>query len=138
MEFIDRALTCINCGGEFVFSAGEQLFYQTKEFSYVPKRCAPCRAKRHRGFRRAHLDVRTTCAIRCVFSLEPTMAAIFLRLRSAVIQIQMGAFPMTQKRVQDGAPSEEETAVIQRGGSARRGRIFAKRKFPQEIVRQES
>ena len=62
MEFKDRALTCIECGAEFVFSSGEQIFYQVKQFSHDPKRCAPCRAKLHRSARRTRLDTRATCA----------------------------------------------------------------------------
>lgn len=61
MEYIDRALTCVDCGGEFVFSAGEQLFFQVKEFKHTPKRCAPCRAKHYQTTRKAHSETRTTC-----------------------------------------------------------------------------
>ncbi len=28
MDFVDKQLTCVDCGAEFVFSAGEQLFFQ--------------------------------------------------------------------------------------------------------------
>jgi CxxC-x17-CxxC domain-containing protein len=46
MEFVDRLLTCVDCGGEFVFTAGEQLFFQDKQFKNDPKRCKPCKSKR--------------------------------------------------------------------------------------------
>lgn len=46
MEYQDRVLKCVECGGEFVFTAGEQLFYATKGFKNEPKRCKPCKAKR--------------------------------------------------------------------------------------------
>ena len=46
MEFVDRLLTCIDCGGEFIFTAGEQLFFFDKQFKNDPKRCKPCKAKR--------------------------------------------------------------------------------------------
>ena len=46
MEFVDRLLTCIDCGGEFVFTAGEQLFFMDKEFKNDPKRCKPCKSRR--------------------------------------------------------------------------------------------
>jgi CxxC-x17-CxxC domain-containing protein len=46
MEFLDRLLTCSDCGGEFVFTAGEQLFFFDKQFKNDPKRCKPCKAKR--------------------------------------------------------------------------------------------
>ena len=32
MEFQDKVLTCIDCGADFVFTAGEQLFFHDKQF----------------------------------------------------------------------------------------------------------
>ena len=49
MEFTDRILTCVDCGGEFVFTAGEQLFFQDKQFKNDPKRCKPCKSRRSHG-----------------------------------------------------------------------------------------
>src|SRR5271156_1540061 len=46
MEFVDRLLTCAECGGEFIFTAGEQLFFQDKQFKNDPKRCKPCKSRR--------------------------------------------------------------------------------------------
>ncbi|MEO8736702.1 MAG: zinc-ribbon domain containing protein [Edaphobacter sp.] len=46
MEFMDRLLTCVDCGGEFIFTAGEQLFFFDKQFKNDPKRCKPCKFKR--------------------------------------------------------------------------------------------
>lgn len=46
MEFIDRLLTCNDCGGEFIFTAGEQLFFFDKLFKNDPKRCKPCKSRR--------------------------------------------------------------------------------------------
>ena len=46
MEYQDRVLKCIDCGAEFVFTAGEQLFYADKGFRNEPKRCKPCKSKR--------------------------------------------------------------------------------------------
>ncbi len=46
MEFVDKLLTCIDCGGEFIFTAGEQLFFFDKQFKNDPKRCKPCKSKR--------------------------------------------------------------------------------------------
>jgi CxxC-x17-CxxC domain-containing protein len=48
-EFQDRVLQCIDCGTDFVFSAGEQRFYQEKEFRNEPRRCRGCKAKRQNG-----------------------------------------------------------------------------------------
>ena len=46
MEFVDRFLKCTDCGNEFVFTAGEQLFFFDKQFKNDPKRCKLCKAKR--------------------------------------------------------------------------------------------
>lgn len=42
----DKTLTCVECGGEFVFSASEQAFYAEKGFTNEPKRCPKCRSAR--------------------------------------------------------------------------------------------
>jgi CxxC-x17-CxxC domain-containing protein len=49
MEFVDRLLTCVDCGGEFIFTAGEQLFFLDKNFKNDPKRCKPCKSRRAAG-----------------------------------------------------------------------------------------
>ncbi len=46
MDFVDRLLTCIDCGGEFIFTAGEQLFFMDKQFKNDPKRCKQCKSRR--------------------------------------------------------------------------------------------
>jgi CxxC-x17-CxxC domain-containing protein len=46
MEFGDRILKCVECGSEFVFTSGEQLFYSEKGFRNEPKRCKRCKASR--------------------------------------------------------------------------------------------
>jgi CxxC-x17-CxxC domain-containing protein len=46
MEFQDKNLKCIDCGNDFVFTAGEQLFFHDKQFKNEPKRCKQCKAKR--------------------------------------------------------------------------------------------
>src|SRR6202022_2227188 len=46
MEFQDKILNCVDCGAEFVWTAGEQLFFADKNFKNEPKRCKACKAKR--------------------------------------------------------------------------------------------
>ena len=46
MEFQDKNLNCVDCGAEFVWTAGEQLFFADKNFKNEPKRCKACKAKR--------------------------------------------------------------------------------------------
>jgi CxxC-x17-CxxC domain-containing protein len=62
MEFIDRVLKCHDCGAEFVFTAGEQLFFYDKNFTNDPKHCKQCKAKRVRGSQRVRSETRTTCS----------------------------------------------------------------------------
>jgi CxxC-x17-CxxC domain-containing protein len=46
MEFQDKTLRCIDCGTDFVFTAGEQLFFHDKNFKNEPRRCRNCKDKR--------------------------------------------------------------------------------------------
>jgi|SRR5215469_1265489 len=46
MEFQDKVLKCVDCGADFIFTAGEQLFFHDKQFKNEPKRCKICKAKR--------------------------------------------------------------------------------------------
>ena len=46
VEFVDRLLLCADCGGQFIFTAGEQLFFFDKQFKNDPKRCKPCKGRR--------------------------------------------------------------------------------------------
>ena len=64
MEYRDRVLKCADCGAEFVFTAGEQLFFADKGFKNEPKRCKPCKVKRSQamsgqGYHR--VETTTTC-----------------------------------------------------------------------------
>jgi CxxC-x17-CxxC domain-containing protein len=65
MEYRDRVLKCIDCGSEFVFTAGEQLFFADKGFKNEPKRCKPCKAKRGQmlsGQGRQRVETTTVCS----------------------------------------------------------------------------
>ena len=46
MDFQDRPLQCMDCKNDFIFTAGEQEFYDRKGFREIPKRCKPCREAR--------------------------------------------------------------------------------------------
>jgi CxxC-x17-CxxC domain-containing protein len=70
MEFQDKMLKCIDCGADFVFTAGEQLFFHDKQFKNEPKRCKTCKTKRvsvlgaapPAGQGPAKVETRTTCS----------------------------------------------------------------------------
>jgi CxxC-x17-CxxC domain-containing protein len=46
MTYVDRTITCADCGVEFIHSAADQEFYAEKGFTSDPKRCTSCRAYR--------------------------------------------------------------------------------------------
>lgn len=46
MDFVDRLLTCADCRQDFIFTAGEQLFFFDKQFKNDPKRCKGCKSRR--------------------------------------------------------------------------------------------
>jgi len=62
MEFVDKVLKCVDCGNDFVFTAGEQLFFFDKQFKNDPKRCKQCKAKRASGSGAARPETRTVCS----------------------------------------------------------------------------
>ena len=46
MDFQDKSLQCSECGATFIFSAGEQEFFESKGYTNEPKRCPECRQAR--------------------------------------------------------------------------------------------
>jgi len=65
MEYQDRIRKCIDCGADFVFTAGEQLFYADKGFKNEPKRCKTCKGKRNQslgGHGAQRMETTTVCS----------------------------------------------------------------------------
>lgn len=63
MEFVDKILKCVDCGNDFVFTAGEQIFFHDKQFKNDPKRCKQCKAKRATGSSGAvRSETKTVCS----------------------------------------------------------------------------
>jgi CxxC-x17-CxxC domain-containing protein len=72
MEYHDKVLKCVDCGAEFVFTAGEQMFFADKGFKNEPKRCKNCKSRRGQGGERAggggggggysRSETKTTCS----------------------------------------------------------------------------
>ena len=46
MSFQDKTLVCADCNTEFVFTAEDQEFFQSKGYTNEPKRCPDCRRTR--------------------------------------------------------------------------------------------
>ena len=68
MEFQDKSLNCVDCGTEFIWTAGEQLFFADKNFKNEPKRCKAARPSAHRarlrrrGVARERVETTTNCS----------------------------------------------------------------------------
>ena len=60
--FEDKTLKCKDCGAEFVFTAGEQEFYESKGFVNEPQRCKACRDARKNASRANREMHEATCA----------------------------------------------------------------------------
>ena len=61
--FADRDVLCVSCGLMFVFSTGEQLFFQGKGFTNEPKHCKQCKAKREGGGNwQRRMETHVTCS----------------------------------------------------------------------------
>jgi CxxC-x17-CxxC domain-containing protein len=74
LSFVDKTLRCRECGNDFVFTAGEQEFYQQKGLMNQPGRCPSCRSARRntgggaggraeRGPREMHTVVCAECGV---------------------------------------------------------------------------
>ncbi len=46
MEKEDIKIVCKDCGQEFLFTVGEQNFYEEKGLEHQPVRCKECRMKK--------------------------------------------------------------------------------------------
>jgi len=72
LNFEDKTLRCRECGNDFVFTAGEQEFYQQKGLVNEPGRCPSCRAARRsasapggRSGERAPREMHTVICAEC-------------------------------------------------------------------------
>ena len=42
-EYQDRSIVCVDCGEDFTWTVGEQVFFHDKGLRNEPKRCKPCK-----------------------------------------------------------------------------------------------
>lgn len=70
--FEDKVLICKDCGKEFVFTAGEQEFYQEKGFENEPTRCRECRNNRRQERRNRNRGERVMYDAICSECGKPT------------------------------------------------------------------
>lgn len=62
MPFVDKVLKCVTCGAEFVFTAGEQEFFEFKQFANEPRHCKKCKARMTRGRVKALIESDVICS----------------------------------------------------------------------------
>ena len=112
MMFEDRILKCVDCGSDFVFTAGEQLFFHEKQFKNDPKRCKQCKAKRGAANTRVRTETRTTCS-ECgeptTVPFKPTQGRPVL-CRSC-FQKNLGAAPAPAPKTAESPADESVTPV---------------------------
>lgn len=81
-EYTDKVLQCVDCGSDFIFTAGEQLFFADKGLKNEPKRCKPCKARKNEriaanmaaygtAFPRERVEVTVRCALCAVETTVP-------------------------------------------------------------------
>lgn len=75
MSFEDKTLVCRDCGREFVFTAGEQEFFQSRGLESEPSRCRDCRQARRRSrlgeMRQMFPATCASCGAECEVPFEP-------------------------------------------------------------------
>jgi len=81
-EYKDKVIKCVDCGEDFVFTAGEQLFFADKGLKNDPKRCKSCKGKKNeriaanmasfgQAFPRERVEVVVRCALCAVETTVP-------------------------------------------------------------------
>ena len=61
-QYEDRQLKCVDCGEDFTWTAGEQVFFHDKGLKNEPKRCKPC--KQAKNERLAAITAAQTSGVR--------------------------------------------------------------------------
>jgi len=68
LALADKTLICRDCGAQFVFTVGEQLFYRERGLRNEPQRCLTCRSAR----RQRSAGPRTLTEVVCASCGEST------------------------------------------------------------------
>ena len=117
--FEDKTLVCKDCGAEFVFTAREQEFYESKGFVNEPQRCKPCRDKRKnaaRGPREMHEAVCAACGGVARVPFAPRedrpvyCSECFAKMREEAAPTAPAAEPIAEVEAADEAPAAETEA----------------------------
>jgi CxxC-x17-CxxC domain-containing protein len=82
-EYNDRSIQCVDCGQDFIWTAGEQLFFHDKGLKNEPKRCKPCKqAKNERlaaiaAAQAAGVRQRIEVSVQCAQCGQPTTVPFY-------------------------------------------------------------
>ncbi len=79
MALSDKTLVCAECAAEFIFTVGEQEFFNSRGFTNEPRRCPDCRQARRSqrsydgggGQREMHPAVCAQCGIDTTVPFRP-------------------------------------------------------------------
>lgn len=83
MEFQDKEIKCIDCGNDFVWTGGEQVFFHDKGLQNEPKRCKSCKqAKNERlaaitAAQAAGIRQRVEVAVKCAQCSQQTTVPFY-------------------------------------------------------------
>lgn len=120
MDFADRILRCADCGEDFIFTAGEQLFFFDKQFTNDPKRCKACKAKRAAGPQAAgkrmpgRVETRTNCSgcgIETTVPFKPTQGRPVLCRACFQAKPNVGASAETKAAVAEMVAAEPQIEI---------------------------
>src|SRR3954470_23670641 len=82
-EYQDRSIMCVDCGGDFIWTAGEQVFFHDKGLKNEPKRCKTCKqAKNERlsaiaAAQATGVRQRIEVSVQCAQCGQPTAVSLF-------------------------------------------------------------
>ena len=71
-EFDDLTINCIDCAGQFTWTAGEQAFFRDKQLQNPPKRCKQC--KKAKNQRLAAIEMAQATGVRQRIEVSATCA----------------------------------------------------------------
>lgn len=123
-QFVDRSLNCSDCHREFIFTAGEQLFFSEKQFKNDPKRCKACKSRRSglsvvagggtlpapAGLSRTETRAQCNdCGVETSVPFRPTQGRPVLCRSCFQVKVRLGT--ITQKK-----PVVRMASVVQRAG----------------------
>jgi CxxC-x17-CxxC domain-containing protein len=83
IEFQDRSIKCVDCGEDFVWTGGEQVFFHDKGLKNEPKRCKTCKqAKNDRlsaiaAAQASGVRQRIEVSVQCAQCSQPTTVPFY-------------------------------------------------------------